>query len=675
MSHASRSPILRWIERAFVADHLLTGDPDTARRSRLQASFMLVFLLVPALFLLAGVNGLAVPAGLMLAMTVEMGVLSAALFDLRTRGRLALSGNVFVATYSCVAVLSIVNGGGLATSNGAWLLLAPLMALLMVGVWSGLLWLLAMLLTIGVLSAAHTLGYLAFVDLDPATRGLGTAVNVAGCGLVAFGCGYLYEVTNRQMRAEVERARADAERALAGSRLVLDHIDEGLLVVRRDGTVEPERSAAVTRMFGPGSRDSIWSMVGRVDPRAAASIELGWGSLFEDVLPQELVLAQLPSTLNDGTRVLRVDYSVLGGSEERVLVLVRDVTDAVIAERAGEEERQLIALVSRVSQDRETVSAVWSELRAIVRRLGQAAEASSHAMARDLHTLKGNAGILGLSALARLCHDVETRAHETHGPISGDDLRTIVLAFEHLDGRLAGVLGVHTDSVIVSRSEYEAVLARTLLVPTDPALASAIGAWGQDRVGPRLELVAARGGELALRLGKGPITVVVDDGDTRVPHGTLTPFFVALSHVVRNAVDHGFETPEERERMNKAPRGRLLLRARANHEGLFIDVEDDGRGVDWVAVAARAAALGLPHETKRELVAALFADGLSSRSEVTEGSGRGLGLAALRATVTQLRGSVDVESQPGLGCAFRFRFPSAVAARREPSLPGLSSAA
>jgi chemotaxis protein histidine kinase CheA len=88
-----------------------------------------------------------------------------------------------------------------------------------------------------------------------------------------------------------------------------------------------------------------------------------------------------------------------------------------------------------------------------------------------------------------------------------------------------------------------------------------------------------------------------------------------------------------------------------------IELEDDGRGIDWDAVAARAAERGLPHATAEERMQTLFSRGFTTRTEVTEISGRGIGLAAVRAECEALGGRVEVASTPRRGTVFTFLWP------------------
>ncbi|MEO8553944.1 MAG: ATP-binding protein, partial [Kofleriaceae bacterium] len=100
-----------------------------------------------------------------------------------------------------------------------------------------------------------------------------------------------------------------------------------------------------------------------------------------------------------------------------------------------------------------------------------------------------------------------------------------------------------------------------------------------------------------------------------------------------------------------------------------ITLADDGRGIDWEAIRAKAEREGLPTATREDLIAALFADGLSTRDQASEVSGRGVGLGALRAAVAALGGTVDVASTPGAGTRFELRFPDPAAELRPPTQP------
>jgi HPt (histidine-containing phosphotransfer) domain-containing protein len=468
------------VEHALVAPHVRTAGYDIARRGRLQANFVLAFISLPCVFLTLGMilGGFGAPS--MIAMVVELFVLGAALAVLRTRGWLAVSGNVLVGVYYAVTMVSLVTTGGLTTTNGSWLLLCPLMALLLVGARSGLVWLSVIVATVIAAVHMHAAGLIPSVVLPESLFVLATAINIVGCTLVSFGCAFLYESSKRHMLAEVDSARRDAEHAFTGARLVLDHIEEALMIVRRDGTIEPECSASVARILGGKLEpsESIWSLFARIDARAARWVELGWPEIFDDVMPEDLVLAQLPARLERDGRVLAATYATVSIGE-RVLVMVRDVTDAIAAETAEREERQIVQLLARLARDRATFLGFWDELSDLVTRLADSTR-SREQIARDLHTLKGNAGILGLEAFARLCHDAEDRGVEAGVAVTAVDRTRIAAAFRQIDERMQTVVGIDSDAISVPRRRR----AR--------AIAERRAHLGAALVGPRLGRTPAR---------------------------------------------------------------------------------------------------------------------------------------------------------------------------------------
>ena len=137
---------------------------------------------------------------------------------------------------------------------------------------------------------------------------------------------------------------------------------------------------------------------------------------------------------------------------------------------------------------------------------------------------------------------------------------------------------------------------------------------------------------------------------------TLT-FFSELTHVIRNAIDHGLEPPDERQALAKTESGTLTFKATIATNKLTFELGDDGRGIDWNAIAQKAKELGLPHATTRELLLAVVHNGLSTRRQVTENSGRGVGMAALERRIDSMGGQLDVRTVKGLGTNWIITFP------------------
>lgn len=155
--------------------------------------------------------------------------------------------------------------------------------------------------------------------------------------------------------------------------------------------------------------------------------------------------------------------------------------------------------------------------------------------------------------------------------------------------------------------------------------------------------------------------------NTDLDKGILDSLAEPLAHLVRNAADHGIESAPERRAAGKPPRG--TIRMNAYHEGdqVVIEISDDGRGLDREKILRRAVEQGLvapedaPRMSPAESLQLIFAPGLSTADEITEISGRGVGLDVVKSTVENLKGSVEVKSEPGKGAAFRLLVPLTLA--------------
>jgi two-component system chemotaxis sensor kinase CheA len=213
--------------------------------------------------------------------------------------------------------------------------------------------------------------------------------------------------------------------------------------------------------------------------------------------------------------------------------------------------------------------------------------------------------------------------------------------------------------------ELDELLAAVAQHVPHPRIAERIERLKYERAVVRLKRVGDQAKALAQRLGKGKIAVeIVAGNDVRFPSERWVPFWSNFVHVVRNAIGHGLEAPEERVAKGKGP-GKLTLSAVSDSQYLTIEIRDDGRGVAWERVREKARERGLAHTTQQDLIEALFADGVSTAESVNETSGRGVGMAAVRDATRAMSGNITIDSTAGAGTVVRFRFPLAATARRQ----------
>lgn len=169
--------------------------------------------------------------------------------------------------------------------------------------------------------------------------------------------------------------------------------------------------------------------------------------------------------------------------------------------------------------------------------------------------------------------------------------------------------------------------------------------------------------DLAKQQGK-EVNLQIEGEQTCVDKRIIEEMKDPLLHLLRNAVDHGIETPIERQKLGKPPTATIRLRTYQTGNTVSIEVSDDGRGLDIEAIKLAAVRRGICTEEQlvrmstAEIQALIFASGFSTRTLVTEISGRGVGLDIVRANVDRLKGTIQVEFTPGKSCLFRITLNS-----------------
>jgi two-component system, chemotaxis family, sensor kinase CheA len=161
------------------------------------------------------------------------------------------------------------------------------------------------------------------------------------------------------------------------------------------------------------------------------------------------------------------------------------------------------------------------------------------------------------------------------------------------------------------------------------------------------------------------VNLVIEGEDTELDKSVIEDLLDPLMHSVRNALDHGVESPEERVAAGKGEEGTVLLKASNEGNMIIIEIADDGKGIDVEAVRTKAVERGLIHPSKVlteiEAFNMIFDAGFSTAKQVTNISGRGVGLDVVKRQIEKLNGSVTVSSQRGKGTRFTIKLPLTLA--------------
>lgn len=163
------------------------------------------------------------------------------------------------------------------------------------------------------------------------------------------------------------------------------------------------------------------------------------------------------------------------------------------------------------------------------------------------------------------------------------------------------------------------------------------------------------------------VELIISGEETELDKSVIEELGDPLTHIVRNSIDHGLETPEEREALGKPRKGRIWLTASQEGSFIIISIKDDGRGINLEAVKKKALEKGIVSAdklktlTNSEIINFIFAPGFSTAKVVTDVSGRGVGMDVVRTNIKKINGSIDVKSVPGQGTEMILKLPLTLA--------------
>lgn len=501
----------------------------------------------------------------------------------------------------------------------------------------------------------------------------------------------------RVSRAEIEEYNRTLEQRISERtrevQSLLDNMDEGLLTVSADGTIHPRYSAATEDMLGELGKDA--NFVERVidDPETRETVT----GTFSLLLGGELMLgwddmtANLPNEFQgEGGRWLKARYRPVYSPEgerlERIMIILRDVTQEKMLQQDIERNRERQTMVLQILQNRESFESFYSDSQRLlaeaagkVRDMDVIRRGVVDEVFRTMHTVKGTAGLFGLTEAARLAHEAEDALRET-GARRDEALHQAER--NALMGRISAV----ADALQAGRADFRRLVGEYDTEPTVMLTESRI-----DRiVGEALAVVpqdaAERAGAIlkrlkytptvrllrkyqtlvettAQRLGKQAELKLEDRDDTELPSAFFQRIDPTFLHLIRNALDHGVEDVEERSEAGKDPVASIQLSVERRNGGIVFTLKDDGRGVDLERVRSAGIEKGFikPERagslSREDVLRLLLLPGFSSRDAVTDLSGRGVGLDVVWKDISQMHGRLRLTTTPGRGTAFSVYYP------------------
>ncbi len=457
-----------------------------------------------------------------------------------------------------------------------------------------------------------------------------------------------------------------AERT-ATIQMILDHVKSGFLLIDRsmtvlDGYTKSCESLLDRRVLAGITLDEALRLAGP----SAAYFKVCIDQVFEDFMPEEVTVGQIPGRFKIGAHTISIEGSTIRnqhGVIEKILFTIVDITMLERIEVENKSNRAIVRIMQNISAFHEFVKESNTRMLQAANALKTGQEAI---VRRELHTLKGNTAAFGIDAISSLIHEIEDQSQ-----ISNESLETIEREFGRFleqNYELFKLRLGETAEQLFTLTSAEIKQLRDILVDClDSTLVDAVmGKWLSelkkvpvaDIVGPIAGYVEKISAERNRK-----VKFIIDGASTRIDRDRYKDVLQNLIHLIRNAVDHGIELPEDRG--GKPEQGTIALSITDHPQGLSIKISDDGRGLDRNKILAKAKAMGLLSDDQvkqmsdTEVYRLIFADGLSTADAVSTISGRGVGMRAVLDSIEAIGGQIAIESKLGVGSTFNIAIPHA----------------
>lgn len=478
---------------------------------------------------------------------------------------------------------------------------------------------------------------------------------------------------------------------------LLNNMGQGLLSFGEDLLVDTEYSLECRKIFNRNIENMKFPELIYPDDIEQQNFI---GSIFAKILREKdeskrnVYLPLLSDEIAINGRNINVDYKIIDSngkdSGEEFMVILTDVTDKRVLENHIVQERDTLKMVVKTVINYNDFAECLRDFQNFTQSgLGSILESGSSnedkllEIMRIIHTFKGNFGQLDMNNTSAKLHEFEDWLIENKGSLKTLDSRSFGTAFSYFDiaswvekdmDILRGILG---DKFLMKYMNMESVLMidKVKLKEIEEKMLSILSPFDCRLLLPEIEKLRYKPfkellrtypeyvSRMAGRLGKQVKLMEITGGDFLVDTDKYIGFTKSLTHVFRNALDHGLEPVDERMFRNKEEYGRIRCIVKLINNHIHIMISDNGRGMDMKKIRNKAVEKGIISEEKAlqlsydEILNLVFTDELSTKETADEISGRGVGLPAVKREIDKLNGSVVIKSKSGEGTEFHFILP------------------
>lgn len=477
------------------------------------------------------------------------------------------------------------------------------------------------------------------------------------------------EVYSENLESLVQERTAEIQKLNQTLKALINSLGQAFFVFNKNGDVLDFSSAACDRILeGRPNGKSVIEVL-KVLPGESSAFNKWIQILFDEMLPFK-DLADLGPNIFEHSQGLHIDlsYFPIRGDDEKltgVVVVATDSTELIAAKAEAESQKNqaqfILTAVEHTAQVNRFIKEGELIAQNILKQMSSPIEFNQ--LFRDLHTLKGGSASFHASELAKLCHEAEGIL-ETYKQVPSK-MQTELHQYhlKPLSEKIFSELTVFKNRVIELNSNRAPDQLMQRVVPLSTLFE--LGKNNHNLIEPillvpisesikYLNLVAK---ETAQITGKKIKDIEFIGGNICIYPEFYQKVFGSLVHFIRNCVDHGIETPEQRKNLGKDPSGKIKFEVSKDTQLLNIKISDDGAGVDLDKIRQKLNEKNARIYSDQEIHQILLNGGISSVDSVTSISGRGVGMESIQNEVKAINGSIIFSSQSGQGSQLSLSLP------------------
>lgn len=458
---------------------------------------------------------------------------------------------------------------------------------------------------------------------------------------------------------------------------ILDNVDQGFFTFKPDLKIHNEYSLICEKIFnGNISNKELGELLFPNNTNMQKFTQDLLNKLFiTDINSRKIYLPLLPEEAVIEDRVINIAYKFVRDEkdEESIMVIITDITDKRRLEKLMDEERNVLKMVVKSIIDRDEFLELIKEFEEFMLQLKKEAVIyDNEQILRQIHTFKGNLSQYDMVNIVPELNALEDRLYEIKESFSLRDINCdelinklhkdmeTIISYAGKDFTREGEYCYIKKEKLI---EIEKKIQRTLTRQECNVILPLIKNLRYKSVKELLKTYPGYTMKLSERLGKSIHQIEITGDEVLVDTNYYTKVVKSLSHVFRNCIDHGIESEDERLEAGKDEAGSIICKIHDKNDTFEIIISDDGRGISLENLKSRVLEDGLYLENEwdkmntKQQYDLIFEQGITTKEEVTYLSGRGVGMSAVKECVTEIGGSITVDSEPGLGTTFTILLP------------------